>query len=69
MFPEMPLKLHFIKCSERNISQCILAFTFVFKAFSKFGGFFKNSYFPMRYFYGYELARAVKKYELKRYTK
>ena len=23
----MPLKLHFMKCSERNISQCILAST------------------------------------------
>ena len=27
IFYEMPLKLYLMKCSERNVSQCILAFT------------------------------------------
>ena len=30
MFHEMPLKLHFMKCSEGIISQCVVALTVPF---------------------------------------
>ena len=33
MFYEMPLKLYFMKYSERKISQCILAFSIFEKIF------------------------------------
>ena len=31
MFHEMPLKLYFLKCFERKVSQCILALSVVLK--------------------------------------
>ena len=45
MFHEMPLKLCFMKCSERKISQCILTLRFTFIIVLRFITIYHNMVF------------------------